>query len=270
VIGAGAQATGRPRLERVAKLGALGGISLSLVALVHDLGRPARFINMLRVFKPTSPMSVGSWLLAGYGPMVAAAAGSNLTGLLPGVGVAATAGSAVLGPAVATYTGVLVSDTAVPAWHEGYREMPVVFAASAAMTAAGLGMLAAPPAETAPLRRLALAGAAVEIAGLTRMETHLGGAARTHHEGRAGGLLRAARVLTVSGAVAGALFGRRSRAVSRLSGAALLAGSACTRFGIFEAGRASVLDPAYVVKPQRAQVAESRPVRPIRAVRPDE
>ena len=49
-------------------MGAAGAISLSLVALVHDLGRPARFLNMLRVFKPTSPMSVGVWILSAYAP----------------------------------------------------------------------------------------------------------------------------------------------------------------------------------------------------------
>ena len=60
----GAQLSGYRELARVAKAGALGAISLSAMALVHDLGRPARFTHMLRVFKPSSPMSVGSWPLA--------------------------------------------------------------------------------------------------------------------------------------------------------------------------------------------------------------
>ncbi|HEX4251892.1 MAG TPA: NrfD/PsrC family molybdoenzyme membrane anchor subunit, partial [Pseudonocardia sp.] len=71
LLGAGAHATGRRALGRVSKLGALAAAGVSLVALVHDLGRPARFLNMLRVFKPTSPMSVGSWVLAGYVPLAA-------------------------------------------------------------------------------------------------------------------------------------------------------------------------------------------------------
>ena len=61
-----------------------------MAALVHDLGRPARFANMLRVFKISSPMSVGSWLLAGYVPAAAAAAASALTGRLPRAGAAPT------------------------------------------------------------------------------------------------------------------------------------------------------------------------------------
>jgi formate-dependent nitrite reductase membrane component NrfD len=139
VVAAGAQLTGRPGLARVAKLGAAGAAGLSIAALVHDLGRPARFVNMLRVWKPSSPMSVGSWLLAGYVPAAGAAALCDLSGAVPAIGALATGVAALAGPAVATYTGALVADTAVPAWHDGHREMPLVFGASAASAAAGLG-----------------------------------------------------------------------------------------------------------------------------------
>src|SRR5207302_3463965 len=122
---------GRPALARVAKAGAFGAGCLSVAGLIHDLGRPARFLNMMRMFKVTSPMSVGSWLLAGYIPAAGTAAASALTGRLPRIGAAATAGAALLGPAVAAYTAALIADTAVPAWHDGYREMPFVFAGSA-------------------------------------------------------------------------------------------------------------------------------------------
>ena len=77
-LAAGAELSGRPGLARPLKLGALAAISLSLVALVHDLGRPARFLNMLRVFKPTSPMSVGVWILSAYAPAAGAAAIAEL------------------------------------------------------------------------------------------------------------------------------------------------------------------------------------------------
>ena len=63
LLAAGADLTGRPTLRRAGRLAALGGLSLSMLALVHDLGRPERFVNMLRVVKPTSPMSVGTWIL---------------------------------------------------------------------------------------------------------------------------------------------------------------------------------------------------------------
>jgi DMSO reductase anchor subunit len=251
VLAAGAQLTGRRGLARAAKTAALGAISLSTVALINDLGRPSRFYNMLRVFKPSSPMSVGSWILSAYGPMAGAAALSDLTGILPPAGSAATAAAAALGPAVTTYTAVLLCDTAVPAWHEAHREMPYVFAGSAASAAGGLGLIAAPSGEAEPARQLAIVGSAVELAARQLLEQRLGSKqAEPYHDGKAGKLLRAAEMLTVCG-LAGAALSRRSRVLSALSGAALLAASAATRFGIFEAGRASARDPEYTIVPQR-------------------
>ncbi|TNC22596.1 NrfD/PsrC family molybdoenzyme membrane anchor subunit [Amycolatopsis alkalitolerans] len=255
LLGAGSHATGRPALARVAKTGAFGAMSLSLAALVHDLGRPSRFLNMLRVFKVTSPMSVGSWLLAGYGPLAGAAAFSAVAGKLPRIGAAATAGSALLGPAVATYTGALISDTAVPAWHEGYREMPYVFAGSGATAAGGLGLLAAPGRESAPARALAVLGVALEGAAVSRMRQRLGMIAEPYRSGNGGRYLRAGELLSAAG-VAGAVLGRRNGMVRRLSGAALIAASAATRWGIFHGGKDSANDPKYTVVPQRERLRE--------------
>ena len=258
LLGAGAHATGRPDLARGAKLGAAGAIGLGLAALVHDLGRPARFTNMLRVLKPTSPMSVGSWLLAGYAPAAIAAALSDATGRLPRTGALATAAAAVTGPGVAAYTAVLVADTAVPAWHDGYREMPFVFAGSAAAAAGGLGMAAAPPGQAGPARRAALLGAATELVATQVMHRRLGFVAEPYRRGTGGRLMRAARVLTIAGAIGTATVARRGRAGAVLSGLALLAGSAATRFGVFHAGVESTKDPKYVVRPQRERLSAQR------------
>lgn len=78
-----ADATGRRELARAGQVAAAGGAVASVVALVHDLGRPARFLNMLRVFKPTSPLSVGSWILAPFSGLAAGAAASSVSGKLP-------------------------------------------------------------------------------------------------------------------------------------------------------------------------------------------
>jgi formate-dependent nitrite reductase membrane component NrfD len=86
LLAAGADLTGRQELSSVAKAGACAAITLSLAALIHDLGRPARFVNMMRVFKVTSPMSVGTWLLGGYAPAAGLAAATAFTGRLPGSG----------------------------------------------------------------------------------------------------------------------------------------------------------------------------------------
>jgi formate-dependent nitrite reductase membrane component NrfD len=261
VLAAGAQLTGRHGLARVSKLAALGGISLSTVFLIHDLGRPARFHHMLRVFKLSSPMNVGSWILSAYGPMAGAAALSDLTGILPPAGAAATTAAAVAGPAVTTYTAVLLCDTAVPAWHQARRELPYVFAGSAASAAGGFGLLAAPLGEQGPARRLAIIGSAVELAAKKLLERRLGSSAEPYLTGRANTVLRAGEVLTVGG-LAGAALSRRSRAGSALSGLALLAASALTRYGIFEAGMASARDPKYTVVPQRErQQAQSQEAR---------
>lgn len=254
-LAAGAEMTGRPDLARPLRYTALAAISGSTAALIYDLGRPERFLNMLRVFKPSSPMSVGSWILVGYGPLAGVAAVTSLTGWFPRIGRLATYGSGVMGALVATYTAPLVCDTAVPAWHEGYRYMPFVFASSAVAAAGGMGLIAAPTEQSGPARRAAVGGAAVETVVSTAMEHRMGLPGETYRQGRGGAFMRAAKALTLAGA-AGAVLGRRSRTVSALSGAALVAGSACTRLGVFYAGVRSQEDPKYTVVPQRRRLDE--------------
>ena len=248
-----AQAVGHHKLARASKVTAAGAIGLSGVALVADLGRPERFLNMLRVVKVTSPMSVGSWLISGFGGAAAAAAASAVTGRLPRTGAAATAGATVLGPAICTYTAALICDTAVPAWHEGHREMPYVFAGSAASAAGGLGMMTAPAEEAGQAIRFAVLGAATELVAKSLLLRRLGETAEPYQAGRPGQLMELAEVLTAAG-LAGAVLAGRSRTATMLSGAALVASSALTRFGIFEAGMASARDPKYTVRPQRERL----------------
>ena len=254
LLAAGADLTGRPRLARRAKLCATTAIGASLAALINDLGRPARFLNMLRVFKPTSPMSVGVWILFVYAPLNVAGSASELTGIVPRLGRAAGVGAGLLGPAVSSYTAALIADTAVPAWHEGHREMPFLFVGSAASAGAGFGLLAAPLAENAPARRMALLGAAGELVAEQLLERRLGMVVETMREGTAGRRLKVAKALTVAGALGAGALARRSRVAAALSGGALLAASALTRFGIFAAGMASARDPKYTVEPQRARL----------------
>ncbi|GAB3807328.1 NrfD/PsrC family molybdoenzyme membrane anchor subunit [Micromonospora zhanjiangensis] len=280
LVAAGAQLTGRTRLRRAGRWTALGAVVASSYFLVNDLGRPARFHHMLRVAKPTSPMSVGTWILAGFGPAAGLAAVAELAPRLPRRGLlglarriappvadAAGLGAAVLAPALATYTGVLLADTAVPSWHEAYPQLPFVFAGSALASGAGMALLAAPPAEAGPARRLAVLGAAVELAGAHQVETRLGLLSEPYRTGAAGRLLRTGRALTAAG-VAGALLGRRSRLVSAVSGAALLVASVATRFGVFRGGVASARDPRYTVVPQRERLERRAGRTPADQARP--
>jgi len=257
-LAAGAHLTGRPELARALKCGAAGAISLSMAALVHDLGRPTRFVNMLRVLKVTSPMSVGTWILSGYTPLALTAAASAVTRKLPKAGQAATIAAGLLGPAVASYTAVLLGDTAAPAWHEAHRELPFLFAGSAATAAGGLGMLAVRPGRAGQAIRFAVLGAAGEIAAKSLLLQRLGPAAEPYQTGRAGQLMDISEVLTSTGLAVAVLAGR-SRAGAALAGLTLMAASALTRFGVFEAGRASARDPKYTIVPQRERRQDVSP-----------
>jgi hypothetical protein len=264
VVAAGADLTGRPNLRRASWLGSFGALLASLWFLVSDLGRPDRFHHMLRVLKPTSPMSVGTWILSAFGPGVGAAAAAELVPrrwrrtwparLLARLARPAGLSSVVTAPGVASYTAVLLSHTAVPAWSEVREELPFVFVGSAAASGGGFGMLCAPVEETGPARAFAAVGAAGELVASRVMEHRLGLVGEVYREGHVGRLRRASELLTAAGLAGTVLVAGRSRAGAAASGLALLAGSALQRFGVFEAGVASTKDPRYVVVPQRERV----------------
>jgi hypothetical protein len=212
---------------------------------------------MLRVFKPTSPLSVGSFILAPFASLSGAALASHLTGRLPRVGRLAGAGAAAFGPPLATYTAALLGNTVVPAWHEAHRELPFVFAGSGAAAAGGLAMLLAPRQQSGPAVRMALAGTVLEGAAMQLIERRRGLSAEPYQRGKPGRLMRTAKALSV-GATAVTVVAGRSRTGRAVAGAAYVAGSVALRFGIFEAGLDSARDPKYTVVPQRQRVDERR------------
>lgn len=264
VVAAGADLTGRPRLRRASWLGSFAALLASMWFLVSDLGRPERFHHMLRVAKPTSPMSVGTWILTAFGPGVGAAAATELiparwrrswpARLLRTLSRPAGLFSAATAPGVASYTAVLLSHTAVPGWNEARGELPFVFVGSAAASGGGFGMLCAPLKEAGPARAFALAGAAGELVASRVMEHRMGLVREVYQQGHPARLRRASEVLTAAGLAGTALLAHRSRAGAAASGLALLAGSALQRFGVFHAGVESTKDPRYVVVPQRQRL----------------
>lgn len=262
ILAATADLTGRFALARVGRITAGVGIIGSVVALVHDLGRPERFLNMLRVFKPTSPLSMGSWTISVYGPLAGTAAATEVLGIFRGLGRLAGLGAAALGPVMSTYTAVLFADTAVPAWHEAHPELPFIFGGSAMASAAGVALIAAPGSETGGVAHLAVLGAGIELATTQEMEHRLGLVAEPYRQGPGGALMRASKTLTSLGAIT-ALVGRRSRVASAAAGVLLAAGSLALRHGVYDAGRQSARDPKYTVVPQReradARAAVSAP-----------
>jgi hypothetical protein len=249
-----ARLTGNHPLARGALTVAGAGVAASVPLLISDLGRPERFHHMLRVFKPTSPMSMGSWALAAMGPAAVGAAVSDRFGILPGLGRVAEVVSGVIGPSLCTYTAALVADTAVPVWHEARRELPLVFAGSALASAGAASTLLTPAADAGPARRLAVVGAAVELGAVAAMERRLGELGEPYHQGPAGRYARLARGCTALGAATVAVAGTRRRWAAVAGSGLLLAGSALERLAVYKAGFQSARDPKYVVKPQRASL----------------
>ena len=271
LLAAGGQLTGQDTLRRNCRLAAISAVGLGAVALVHDLGRPERFLNMLRTFKLTSPMSVGSWILSAFsaGAGVAAAAEvDRMTGERLPLGplrrvlrtVEGPAGleAAAFAPLLAVYTAVLLGDTSTPTWNHAHEELPFVFASSASLASAGLAMVTTPVAETAPARKLAVLGVIGDLLATRVMHRRMDPvAAEPLHTGRPGQMLRLSEALAVAGGI-GTLLGGRRRSIAVASGLALVAASALTRFGIFEAGIASAKDPRYTIEPQKRRLAARR------------
>ncbi len=255
-LAAGARLTGNEVVARRAILTALAMTAVNPALLIADLGRPERFLNMLRMFKVTSPMSVGSWILSAHGGAATLAGLSELTGRAPRTGVAAELAGGALGCSLATYTALLLSDTAVPAWHEARHELPFVFAGGAMASAGAAAAMLSPVGQAGPGRRLALVGAALELATAQVMERRLGELGEPYSGGRVRMLKRTALGLTAAGGLALATAGRRSRLVALWGGAVTLAGAACERWAIFQAGKESARDPKYTVVPQRRRLEE--------------
>lgn len=262
LLAVGADLTQNIALRKGTRLTAAAAIGASYVALVHDLGKPSRFVNMMRVAKPTSPMSVGTWIISAYGPAAGIAAAyefrhlspsKTLAALLNLLGRPAGVGAAILAPAVASYTAVLLSNTATPSWHHGFKEMPFVFVGSAASASGGMAMITSSIADAEPARRLGVGGAILELISMKKMEDSMGIAAEPLKSGSGGQLLKLSKIFTIAGLIGTVSLGKKNKLISTLSGLFLVLGSICTRFGIFEAGQNSTKDPKYTVLPQRGK-----------------
>ncbi len=246
-----ARLAGNDELARRAQLGAFAMIAVSPPLLISDLGRAERFYNMLRVLKPSSPMSVGSWVLSGAGGATALATYGTFSGRWPRLSFAASGVAAVLGLPLSTYTAVLIANTAVPVWHEARHQLPFVFGASASAGAGALSTLLTPHAASGPARRLAVLATALEVVSNEVMERRLGELAEPLRNGRVGRLSRAAKLLSGAGAAMIATAGRRNPAAARLGAVLMLGGAMSLRWSIFRAGFESARDPKYIVGPQR-------------------
>ena len=242
---------GNRKLSRTALYVGAAADAVSPALLVADLGRPERFHHMLRVFKVTSPMNVGAWILLVNGGASNTAAALELLGRLRPVKTTAQVVAALFGPPLATYTGVLLADTAIPVWHDARHELPWIFGASASASAGAAACLFLDPDDARPARRLAIGGVALEGALMQTMERRLGEIGAVYREGAARTLSRAAKALAGTGAILLAVRGRRSRTAAATGGALVCAGELCLRYAVVKAGAQSARDPKYTVGPQR-------------------
>lgn len=237
-------------LVRSARWIAAGGGALSSALLIKDLGMPSRFLNMLRVFKPQSPMSMGAWTLSAFSSFSAAAAFANLMRekLGPLIAVrlmenAAGALAAATGVVMSSYTGVLIGATVIPVWNENAGTLPQHFAASGVNSAVSLLELFGHD-DSRALNLLGISASCYEVAEGLLLESKRHRINEPLRKGWSGAMVRAGGVL--SGPVPMAL--RLAYAVSgnkklrRAAAWSSIAGSLLTRFGWVHAGRASARD----------------------------
>ena len=251
-----ARLTGQQRLARTALYVGTAAELVSPALLVSDLGRPERFLNMFRVFKVTSPMSVGSWILGVSGGATATAALLEALGKLKAVKATAEVVSFLTGPPLVTYTGTLLAQTSIPVWHEARHELPLLFGASAAGSAGAATTMFLPPEEAGPARRFAVGGAVSALTLMEVMHRRLGFVGEVYEKDASGTLARVSKVCTSAGAGLLALRGRRSRAAAITGSALILGGELAMRWSVFRAGFQSARDPRYTVIPQRERKAE--------------
>ncbi len=253
VIGSLADLIGEnDHLARKARHMATAGSAISSVLLIADLGRPSRFLNMLRVFKPQSAMSVGSWVLSGFASFAAASTladildtqvdGSPIATFLRSVG---RTGCTVLGMPFHNYTGVLIGASVIPAWNNRIRSLPREFGMSGLQSAVGLLELTG-ETDSSALNAIGLVAAAFETwEGIELLRSPDRELAPTK-EGMTGALIQTAGVLSGPLPMAlrlASLFTRkRKRRLRQAAAISGIIGSLCLRYGWVAAGAVSARD----------------------------
>jgi hypothetical protein len=232
------------------------GAIVSPILLIMDLGRPQLFLNMLRVFKYQSPMSVGAWVLAAFGGFafpawfvmflfVHNAFAPSISLLVLIIVGLLTAGAAVFGLVLATYTGVLIGATAIPAWNLHRVLLPIHFGTAGLGCAGAILELAG--FEIRPLWIIGMVTAGVETLLWIWLECNRHGAAdRALHEGRSGWIIRLGEIFSGPLPI---IF--RLTSLTPFAAGSFLIGALLSRFGWIEAGRAGGRDPEAVFAAQK-------------------
>lgn len=223
--------------------------------LIHDLGRPSRFLYMMRVFRPTSPMNMGVWILAGAAPAsITTGLLINRGGWLGRIGEIAGYVAGVFGAALSGYTGVLVSNTAIPVWQQARHWIPIIFVgSSASATASLIDITVDDEAARSITRAFGAIARAAEIGATWKAEQAAAvvpKVAEPLRRGVTGALWRGATLLTLA-SMALSLFAGKSRKRVVASGWLGAAGSLLLRLAVHYAGDASARDPRASFQQQR-------------------
>ena len=264
VVGAVARASGaRPELVRDARwIAAIGGAA-SPGLLISDLGRPERFLNMLRVFKVQSPMSLGAWTLVAFSSAAASAAFAELVsrnGAHVAVKVAGDAAelvAAATGLVLSTYTGVLIGATAIPVWSRNVRVLPIHFGASG--TGAAVSILELLGHRDRALNRLGIGAAALETLVGLALELRGDRELAPVKHGWSGRVTRTGGLLSGPLPLALRIVAGRSPGARRVAAISTVVGSLLTRVGWLAAGRVSAAEPARPALPGSSESVESTP-----------
>jgi hypothetical protein len=243
-----AQLAGDERAARIARRVAVGAVGPTAPLLIMDLGRPERFVNMMRIFKPRSPMSMGAWCLSAFSSSALGAAAADFLGRRRATRVL-TGSTAVLGMYLGSYTGVLLASTAVPLWARSRMFLPAIFTCTAAAKGAAANRLAlaacgvpvGDPSRTA-LGSVETAAIAGELALSSLNERRLGRLGLALDEGRANRLFELAKWSVRAGLGLRFARGRGGPWTHHVASLLYLLGGLAFRFAWVEAGKTSARD----------------------------
>jgi formate-dependent nitrite reductase membrane component NrfD len=248
---------GDHRSAATARKVALAALIPSPPLLIMDLGRPARFANMLRLVKPRSPMNMGAWALTAFGALISGAVAADELKLRP-VGRGLGAASAVVGGYLGSYTGVLLGVTAVPLWARSRMFLGPIFVATATATGASASRLTLVAAGLPDGHRTRSALGAVETGAMTAElllstvnERRIGSLGDALERGHAGRLFRGAKWGVRAGLALRLLRGRGGVAVHHVASALYLASGLAFRYAWVEAGKESARDDTHAATMSR-------------------
>jgi formate-dependent nitrite reductase membrane component NrfD len=254
-----ADLAGDERSAAIARKVTMAAIGPGAPLLVLDLGRPARFLNMMRIFKPRSAMNAGAWCLAAFSTAGAGAVAADLLGR-PRLAKVLGAKTALLGTYLGSYTGVLLASTAVPIWARSRLFLPPIFVCTAVATGAAANRLVLAATGVPPghptrnaLGTIETAAMGAELALSSLNEQRLGQLADVLDHGRAGRLFRFAKWAVRAGLLLRLTRRRLGPWQHHVASLLYLSGGLAFRFAWIEAGRASAADHDAVARTARGK-----------------